>query len=152
MTITKNWWPCTLGFSPALNIRFKPRTPTGPQPEAPAYLVSPTGNYPTVVPAVAITPRTDGKYPVDVAVDYLSKAQPLITPEWEAWKAIMRTPKLEGKWMLTGYQQGKGRVFGIVTLEKGTGPDEFITKTEIEYPTTGVKAVSHRKRNRLYRL
>jgi quinohemoprotein amine dehydrogenase len=51
----------------------------------------------------------------------------------------MRTPKLEGKWMLTGYQQGKGRVFGTVTLEKGSEPDEFITKTEIEYPLTGVK-------------
>jgi quinohemoprotein amine dehydrogenase len=129
-----------IGLFPGAEYTFKPRTPVGPQPEAPAYLVAPTGNNPTVVSVPAIlTPHTDGKYPVDVAVDYLTKAQPLMTPEWEAWKAVMRTPKLEGKWMLTGYQQGKGRVFGTVTLEKGSEPDEFITKTEIEYPLTGVK-------------
>jgi quinohemoprotein amine dehydrogenase len=128
-----------LGLFPGAENTFRPRTPTGPQPETPVMLSTPNGNFPAVVNAPAITPRADGKYPVDVAVDYLSKAQPLITPEWMAWKAIMRTPKLEGKWLLTGYQQGKGRVFGIVTLQQGSSPDEFVTKTEIEYAQTGIK-------------
>jgi len=28
--------------------------------------------------------RADGKYPADVAIDYLAKNQPLLTPSWEA--------------------------------------------------------------------
>jgi quinohemoprotein amine dehydrogenase len=49
----------------------------------------------------------------------------------------MRPPKLEGKWMLTGYQQGKGRIFGTMTIEPGPSPEDFITKIEIEYAATG---------------
>ncbi len=50
----------------------------------------------------------------------------------------MHNPKLEGKWLLIGYQQGKGRVFGTVTVEPGAGAGEFITKTEIQYATSGI--------------
>jgi quinohemoprotein amine dehydrogenase len=50
----------------------------------------------------------------------------------------MRVPKLAGKWLLIGYQQGKGRVFGTVTIEAGAAPDEFTTKTDIEYATSGI--------------
>jgi quinohemoprotein amine dehydrogenase len=130
-----------LGLFPGAENTFRPRTLASSPDEAPVNLSSPTGSYPTVVPAMSMTPTplVPGKYPVDVAVDYLSKAQPLMTPEWRAWKAVMRTPKLEGQWMLTGYQQGKGRVFGIVTLQPSGSPDEFITKTEIEYPQSGTK-------------
>jgi quinohemoprotein amine dehydrogenase len=53
----------------------------------------------------------------------------------------MRTPKLDGKWMLIGYQQGRGRVFGAVTIEPGASPDEFTTKTELEYVSTRAKLV-----------
>jgi quinohemoprotein amine dehydrogenase len=81
--------------------------------------------------------RADGKDPADVAIDYLVKNQPLMTPEWAAWKAVMRTPKLEGKWMLTGYQQGKGRIFGTVTIEAGPSPDDLVTKVDMEYASTG---------------
>ena len=129
-----------LGLFPGAENTFRPRGPAPSTMEPPPMQYTPNGSYPVVIPAMAtVTPTTDGKYPVDLAVDYLSKTQPLITPEWQAWKAVMRTPKIEGKWMLTGYQQGKGRVFGIVTLQQGSSPDEFVTKTEIEYAQTGVK-------------
>jgi len=128
-----------IGLFPGAENTFRPRTPPTPSMEAPIMQVSPTSSYPAPAPAAVHTPYAPGKYPVDVAVAYLSKEQPLITPEWTAWKAVMRTPKLEGKWMLTGYQQGKGRVFGTLTVSQGAAPDEFITKTEIEYAQSGIK-------------
>ena len=62
---------------------------------------------------------------------------------------MMRTPHLEGKWMLTGYQLGKGRVFGIVTIEAGAEPDEFVTKVDLEYAGTGA-TLSHSGRGIVY--
>src|SRR5207244_2351087 len=128
-----------LGLFPGAENTLRPRRPSGPQAEMPVAMSSPTGGNPAVIspPPPAVPMRADGKYPADVAVEYLAKAQPLMTPEWAAWKAVMQTPKLQGKWMLTGYQQGKGRVFGTVTIEAGASPDEFITKTDIEYAATG---------------
>jgi quinohemoprotein amine dehydrogenase len=129
-----------LGLFPGAENTLKPRRPTRRPEDGPVAYSAPTGNNPAIA-APAGPPnlfvRNDGKYPADVAIDYLAKAQPLITPEWEQWKAVMRSPKLAGKWLLTGYQQGKGRVFGIVTIDPGRAPDQFTTKTEIEYGSTG---------------
>jgi len=132
-----------LGLFPGAENTLRPRRSAGPAPEMPVVMSSPAGGNPAVVappPATAagvVAVRADGKYPADVAVEYLAKAQPLMTSEWAAWKAVMRTPKLEGKWMLVGYQQGKGRVFGTVTVEAGASPDEFTTKLDLEYASTG---------------
>jgi quinohemoprotein amine dehydrogenase len=129
-----------IGLFPGAENTFHPRRGSGPQPQEPVTMSSPTGNNPSVVPPppLLIPFRRDGKYPSEIAVDYLAKAQPLMTPEWASWKAAMRTPKLAGKWLLIGYQQGKGRVFGTVTIETGASPDEFTTKTDIEYATSGI--------------
>jgi quinohemoprotein amine dehydrogenase len=127
-----------IGLFPGAENTLHPRR-LASEPAEPVAMSSPTGNYPAVVPPppLLVPFRKDGKYPAEIAVEYLAKAQPLITPEWASWKAVMRTPKLQGKWLLTGYQQGKGRVFGTVTIEAGSSPDEFITKTDIEYATSG---------------
>lgn len=131
-----------LGMFPGAENTLRPRRSNLPQPEPPSQYSAPTGMMPTVVPAV-VTATTgnhaDNKYPAEIAVDYLAQAQPLITPEWLAWKAVMQTPKLQGKWMLTGYSNGRGRVFGTLTIEPGATPEEFITKTEIEYAASGIK-------------
>ena len=130
-----------LGLFPGSENTLRPRTSRAPQPEMPVMLSSPAGGNPSIATptpvAAAAGPRADAKAPADVAIDYLAKNQPLLTQEWANWKAVMRTPKLEGKWMLTGYQQGKGRVFGTITIEPGAVPDEFVTKTELEYATSG---------------
>jgi quinohemoprotein amine dehydrogenase len=128
-----------LGLFPGAENTLRPRRPGGAAAEAPVTMVAPTGGNPSVVPAPppAVASRPDGKSPADIAVDYLSTAQPLITPEWSAWKAVMRTPKLDGKWLVTGYQQGKGRLFGTMTVETGATPDDFTTKIDIEYAATG---------------
>jgi quinohemoprotein amine dehydrogenase len=130
-----------LGLFPGAENQLRPRRPTGPEPEVPFAFFAPTGGNPSVAPPapppVNTNLRRDGKDPADAAIDYLSKAQPLMTPEWAAWKAVMRPPKLEGKWMLTGYQQGKGRIFGTMTIEAGPSPEDFVTKVDIEYASTG---------------
>jgi quinohemoprotein amine dehydrogenase len=129
-----------IGLFPGAENVLRPRRPSGPQAELPVAMSAPTGGNPAVVPtanANANAPRADGKYPADIAVEYLSKEQPLITPEWSAWKAVMRTPKMDGKWMITGYQQGKGRLFGTMTIEPGPSPEDFVTRIELEYAATG---------------
>jgi quinohemoprotein amine dehydrogenase len=130
-----------LGLFPGAENTLRPRKPVELE-ELPPELTAPNGSNPYIVPNIPspVPIRTDGKYPADVAIDYLAKAQPLITPQWTAWKAAMRTPNLTGKWMLVGYQQGKGRVFGTLTVTAGAAPDEFVTKTEIEYATSGITA------------
>lgn len=140
-----------LGLFPGAENTLRPRRPTGRQAAMPVAMSAPTGGNPAVVnaPPPAVPPRADGKYPADAAVEYLASAQPLHTPEWAAWKAAMRSPRLEGKWMLVGYQQGRGRVFGTVTISPGTSPDEFTTKTELEYASTG-STLSHSGKGIVY--
>jgi quinohemoprotein amine dehydrogenase len=129
-----------LGLFPGAENTLHPRRPSGPQLETPIVLTAPTGGNPAIGAAAPVANsnlRADGRDPADAAIEYLAKAQPLITPDWTAWKAVMRPPKLEGKWMLTGYQQGKGRIFGTMTIEAGPSPEDFITKIDIEYAATG---------------
>jgi quinohemoprotein amine dehydrogenase len=80
------------------------------------------------------SPDPKAPYPIDTIMDYLSSHQPLITPEWEAWKATMAPPKLAGTWAVSGYQMGKGKAFGTLTIQATSVPDEFTTKLELHYP------------------
>jgi quinohemoprotein amine dehydrogenase len=70
--------------------------------------------------------------PVDEAIAHLSKAAALWTPEWSAWRARMRSPKLAGRWIVTARVLGKGRFYGDMEIEpvKGT-EDEFTTKVKL---------------------
>jgi quinohemoprotein amine dehydrogenase len=78
------------------------------------------------------------KEPIDIALAYLSSHQPLITPEWTAWKAIMQPPKLAGTWAVNGYEKGKGRIYGALTISSTSAPDEFTTSFRLQYAATGV--------------
>jgi quinohemoprotein amine dehydrogenase len=142
-----------LGLFPGAENTLRPRRAPASPFEAPAAFSAPTGGNPTYVNATAgggnANLRSDGKDPADVAIDYLAKNQPLFTPEWNSWKAMMHTPKLEGRWMLIGYQQGKGRVFGTVTIEAGPTPDDFVTKVDLEYASTG-QAISRTGKGIVY--
>src|SRR5579872_49760 len=80
----------------------------------------------------------DNEHPMDKAIKHLSTAFPLKTPEWSAWSANMRAPKLAGRWMLSGYQLGKGPVYGFVTIRpNGDADDEFVTDEELVYARSG---------------
>lgn len=91
----------------------------------------------------------DNRHPMDKALAHLKSAFPFTTPEWSAWSATMRTPRLEGSWALTGYEAGEGPVYGRVTIKPGTGPDEFVTDVSYTYPRSG-KTVTRAGRSLIY--
>ncbi len=80
----------------------------------------------------------DIRQPVEKAVDHLAKAFPLKTPEWTAWSATMRPARLEGTWTLSGWDLGKGAIYGSVIVAGVAGsPDEFTTNITYRVARTG---------------
>jgi quinohemoprotein amine dehydrogenase len=65
--------------------------------------------------------------PVDEALAYLAKTAPLETPEWAAWRARMRAPKLAGRWIVSAYLPGRGRFYGYMEVEPSGGTDDQFT-------------------------
>jgi quinohemoprotein amine dehydrogenase len=76
-------------------------------------------------------------HPMDVAITHLARAFPLRTPEWTAWAATMRSPHLEGTWMLSGTEPGRGAFYGQVTVTRGASDGEFVTKANYRYAEGG---------------
>jgi quinohemoprotein amine dehydrogenase len=71
--------------------------------------------------------------PVDAALAFLGKSAPLQTPEWSAWRARMRAPKLAGRWLISANIPGKGKYFGEMVVEQsGTSNDEFTTHAKLQ--------------------
>ena len=90
---------------------------------------------------------------MDRAIAHLAKAFPLQTPEWAAWSAGMQPPKLAGRWAISGYQPGKGPIYGAMTVTADPKlPDTFITETRYTIARTGETVRTHRARARLHRL
>src|SRR5262245_45709183 len=80
----------------------------------------------------------DNRHPFEKAVDHLSKTFPLKTPEWTAWSANMRPARLEGTWALTGWEPGKGAIYGRVTITAATSsPEDFTTSATYRVARTG---------------
>ncbi len=80
----------------------------------------------------------DTRQPIEKAVDHLAKTFPLKTPEWAAWSATMRPARLEGTWTLSGWDLGKGAIYGSVTIAGVPGtPDEFTTHITYLVARTG---------------
>jgi quinohemoprotein amine dehydrogenase len=94
-------------------------------------------------------PGTDTRDPADKAVEFLAKAYPLHTAEWGEWRASMRTPKLAGRWLVTGSQLGRGRIYGEMAIEPGSAPDEFTTNAKLLYVKDG-KSVARSGRSIVY--
>lgn len=71
--------------------------------------------------------------PLDAALSYLDKTAPLETPEWAAWRARMRAPKLAGRWLVSADVPGKGRYYGEMVVEpSGNAGDEFSTRVTLK--------------------
>ncbi|HKA18510.1 MAG TPA: quinohemoprotein amine dehydrogenase subunit alpha [Blastocatellia bacterium] len=79
----------------------------------------------------------DQRHPVDKSIDYLAKNYPLTTPEWGAWRANMRAPKLQGRWLVSGSQIGRGQIYGEMIVEPTEIEDEFTTKLTLRYVEDG---------------
>jgi quinohemoprotein amine dehydrogenase len=77
-------------------------------------------------------------YPVDKAVTHLAAAFPLETPAWTAWSANVRPARLEGSWVLTGHDPGRGAFHGRMTIRPVAGrDDEFETVSSYVYEEGG---------------
>ena len=84
------------------------------------------------------TDSTPQPHPMDAAITHLARAFPLRTPEWTAWSASMRAAPVDGAWLLSGNEAGKGPFFGRVTITKSpTASDEFTTKATYRYARDG---------------
>jgi quinohemoprotein amine dehydrogenase len=80
----------------------------------------------------------DNRHPIEKALDHLVKTFPLKTPEWTAWSANMRPARLDGTWALSGWEQGKGAIYGRVTITAdSSSPEEFTTSATYRVARTG---------------
>lgn len=80
----------------------------------------------------------DTRHPSEKAIDYLSQTYPFQTAAWASWAATRRSPRLDGTWALSGYEVGKGPVYGRVVLTAvPNAPDEFTTETTFTYARSG---------------
>lgn len=75
----------------------------------------------------------DQRHPLDKSLDYLAKNLPLTTPEWGAWRANLRTPKLQGRWLVSAHQLGRGQIYGEMVVAPTSVEDEFTTKLTLRY-------------------
>jgi quinohemoprotein amine dehydrogenase len=80
----------------------------------------------------------DNRHPFEKTLDHLSKTFPLKTPEWTAWSANMRPARLDGTWALSGWEAGKGAIYGRVTITANpSSPEEFTTMATYRVARTG---------------
>jgi quinohemoprotein amine dehydrogenase len=75
--------------------------------------------------------------PLETALEYLAKTAPLHTPEWAAWSARMRPPKLAGRWLVSANLPGHGRYYGEITMDPGSASDEFTTHIKLKSAKDG---------------
>lgn len=92
----------------------------------------------------------DRRHPMEKAIDHLGRVFPLETPEWTAWSATMRPPRLEGAWALSGNEPGRGPLYGRFTVTPNPqAPDEFTTEATYVYAKDGAR-VTRRGRAIVY--
>jgi quinohemoprotein amine dehydrogenase len=92
----------------------------------------------------------DNRHPMDKALAHLKPTFPFTTPEWTSWSATMRSARLDGTWLLSGYDPGAGPIFGTVTITSNpSSPDEVTTNTSFQYPRSG-RTVSRSGRAIIY--
>jgi quinohemoprotein amine dehydrogenase len=109
----RGWYPL---------VDFQAFRRTGPMPREPG----PDGRPP------------DTRQPVEKAIEHLSKAFPLQTAEWAAWSATMRPARLDGTWAISGWDPGKGAIFGRMQIRPAPGEsDEFTTEATLTYGRSG---------------
>ena len=89
--------------------------------------------------AAAPAPAGPHRLPIDEINDFLGKTYPLQSPEWSAWQARMRAPKLAGRWLVAAHVTGRGKFTGEVIITPGASDDEFSTKITLVSLNDGSK-------------
>jgi len=87
----------------------------------------------------------DNQHPMEKVIPRLAELLPLKTPEWSAWSANLRTPRLAGRWAFSGYQAGRGWFYGETVIKPGAAEDEFQTETRSVRANTGETATRQGK-------
>lgn len=83
----------------------------------------------------------DNRHPMDKALEYWEKTLPFKTSEWAAWSAAMQSPRLDGRWAVTGTAPGKGTIYGHMTIAADpSAPDTFSTNITYAVARTGEAA------------
>ncbi|MBV8843603.1 MAG: quinohemoprotein amine dehydrogenase subunit alpha [Bryobacterales bacterium] len=78
---------------------------------------------------------------LDITLDFLGKNYGLRTPEWAAWRARMRSPKIAGRWLISAHIPGHGKYHGELIISPGAADDEFTTSLKLQ-PVGGGAAIS----------
>jgi quinohemoprotein amine dehydrogenase len=78
---------------------------------------------------------------LDISLDFLAKSYGLHTPEWAAWHARMRAPKIAGRWLVSAHVIGHGKYYGELTIAPGSAEDEFTTTLKLQ-PVGGGPSIS----------
>ena len=78
---------------------------------------------------------------LDATLDFLAKEYPLHTPQWGAWRARMRAPRITGKWLVAAHVPGHGKYYGELTIAQGAADDEFTTTAKLQ-PVNGGRAIT----------
>ncbi len=81
--------------------------------------------------AAAAANAAPAQEPLEAALEFLGTNAPLHTPEWAAWRASMRAPKLTGKWLVAAHIAGRGKYTGEMTITQGAAEDEFKTTIKL---------------------
>jgi len=77
-------------------------------------------------------------HPMDQAIGHLARTFPLQTADWTAWSTTMRPAPMEGTWLLSGYEVGRGALYGRLTVTKVAGTDdEFTTRAVYRFANGG---------------
>ena len=84
-----------------------------------------------------VASNPDAPEPGEIAADYLAKNAPLHTPEWSAWRARLRAPRLAGRWLVKASVPGRGKYYGEMTIEQGAAEDEFKTSVKLKSASDG---------------
>jgi len=86
---------------------------------------------------------------LDATLDFLGKSYPLHTPEWAAWRARMRSPRIAGRWLIAARVPGHGKYYGEMTIAPGASEDEFTTTVKLQ-PVNGGPAISRTGTSLIY--
>ncbi|MFN3424508.1 MAG: quinohemoprotein amine dehydrogenase subunit alpha [Novosphingobium meiothermophilum] len=65
--------------------------------------------------------------PVEVALEYMNRHAPLVTPEWTKWQARQQSAKLGGKWLVNAFLPGKGLYAGEMIVTPASAEDDYAT-------------------------
>ncbi|MEI9813434.1 MAG: quinohemoprotein amine dehydrogenase subunit alpha [Acidobacteriota bacterium] len=71
------------------------------------------------------------------ALSYLTKSDPLVTPEWDEWNKRDRKKALTGRWLVTADLPGRGRFIGEMNVTPAAATGDFSAVTKLRSLSDG---------------